>query len=134
MKGPLNIIEGMHCDGASRVMIGCFESVLYGLRIHVPSRTQHEPGHDQVRITLTLHSCEAHKGVFKCDDLLTPALKAQVEDFAKKKRPIDWKPDFDAAFVQYVDVFSKEYRQFLMATEMFAQREAEQMWGAPIRG
>jgi hypothetical protein len=134
MKGPLNIIEDMHCDGGSRVMIGCLEPVIHGLRIHVPSRTQDQPGHDQVRITLALHSCATHRGTFRLDDLLVPAIKVQVEQFAKRKRPIDWKPDFDAAFLQYVDIFSKEYSQFLMAVELHAQDQAEQMWGAPIHG
>lgn len=134
MRGPLNIIEGMTCDGGSMVMIGCLKPVVHGLRIHVPSKTQQAPGHHQVRVTLTLHSCAEHRGTFKLDDLLTPKIKAEVEAFAKKKRPIDFKPDFDSAFVQYVDVFGPEYRQFMMATELHAQSQAEQIWGAPIHG
>ena len=132
MKGPLGIIEGMHCDGGSRVLIGCLQPVIYGVRLHVPSKTQDRPGHTQVRVTMTLHSCEAHRGTFAVDALLADKIKAHVEDYAKKTRPIDWKPDFEAAFVQYVDVFGPEYRKFLMSMELHAHSQAEQIWGAPI--
>lgn len=128
-------IEGMHCDGGSRVLIGCLKPVQYGVRVHVPSKTQQAPGHAQVRLTLTLHACEDHKraGCFPLDTLLTDHLKAQMENFAKKARPIDFKCDFDAAFVQFVDIFSPEYKKFIAAMESQAQHHArEQLWGGPI--
>jgi hypothetical protein len=128
----MKVIEGMRCDGVSRVLIGCSQPVLYGVRIHVPSRTQFAPDHAQVRITLTLHTCALHREAFKLDDLLSDGIKEQVERFAKAKRPIDWKPDYDAAFIQYVDIHSPEYARFVRSIEGGVRAEAEQLWGAPI--
>lgn len=133
MKGPLNVIDGMTCDGGSRVLIGCLHKVVYGLRIHVPSKTQDQPGHAQIRVTLTLHCCEEHKGTFKLDDLLVAKIRSDVETHAKRSRPIDWKPDFEAAFLQYVDIFSPEYRKFVQAMEVHTAHEVRQLWG-PVAG
>ena len=127
----LKKISAMRCDATSLVLIGCRNPVMYGVRIHVPSKTQGSPGHSQARMTLLLHCCEAHKDVFKLDDLLTGQVKAAIEDFGRKARPIDWKPDFDSAFLQYVDVYGVEYKRFMAALEG-GMNKAEEKWGAPI--
>jgi hypothetical protein len=121
----------MNCDGAGSII--CPHVVKWGVRVHTPSITQ-IPGHDQVRLTLKLHACDMHKdqGCFKLDRLLTMKLKTEIEQFAKAKRPIDWKPDFDAAFIQYVDIFEPQYQQFLALTEENHIAAAEQLFGAPI--
>lgn len=128
---PVKKIESMRCDGVSVVLIGCRNPVAWGLRIHVPSLTQEAPGHRQIRFTLLLHSCHEHKGAFKLDDLLRDNVKATIEGFARKTRPIDFKCDFDSAFLQYVDVFGPEYKKFLAALEL-GHAGAEDKWGAPI--
>jgi hypothetical protein len=130
----MDAIEGMRCDGGSRVLIGCLQPVRWGIRIHVPSKTQHAPGHAQVRITLPLHVCEHHRelAALKLDDLLVEKIRRDVEDFAKKARPIDWKPDFDSAFLQYVDIFGPEYKRFVQAMETHLRSELTEKWGAPV--
>lgn len=130
----MKAIEGMRCDGASMVLIGCLRPVMYGVRLHVPSCTQVAPGHEQLRLTLDLHCCEVHKtmGKFKLDDLLTDQIKEKLEDFARVARPIDFKPDFDSAFLQYVDVFGPEYKKFVAVLEGQLQGNREQAWGGPI--
>ncbi|HEY2068272.1 MAG TPA: hypothetical protein VGG48_01860 [Rhizomicrobium sp.] len=128
---PLKRISGMTCDGFSLVIAGCPNPVLYGLRIHVPSKTQDAPGHAQARMSLTVHCCELHKGAFKLDDLLTDKLKAAIEEFGRRARPIDWKPDFDSAFLQYVDVYGAQYKNFLKVLEA-GLNAAEDRWGGPI--
>ncbi len=131
----LDLISKMRCDGGSRVLIGCLQPVKWGLRIHVPSLTQLAPGHAQVRVTLPFHACDPHKeaGCFKLDDFLIPKVKADVELHAKRARPIDWKPDFDAAFIQYVDCFSPEYKKFLRVIEGKTIEEAQRIWGPIAR-
>lgn len=127
-----SLYETMRCDAVSRVLIGCIEPVRYGIRIHVPSRTQSAPGHAQVRMTTTLMSCETHKGIIKLEDILADKMKADIEAFAKKARPIDWKPDFDSAFIQYVDVYGPEYKRFIAIKEAKLKHELEQAWGGPV--
>lgn len=126
------LYETMRCDGVSRALIGCLEPVAWGVRIHVPSRTQLAPDHAQVRMTTTLMTCHTHKGVLKLDDVLSEKMRADIEAFAKKARPIDWKPDFEAAFIQYVDVYGDEYKRFVAIKEARVRAAAEQMWGGPI--
>lgn len=83
-------------------------------RIVVPSRTPEEPGHRPIRIMTTLHYCTPHRaGDFKAADWLNDRNKAQVEQLARQARPADFRPDFEAATVEWVLVASNEYTAYL---------------------
>ena len=98
----------MHCDAP-----GCLRQVRRAPRIIVPSRTPLEPGHRPVRIMTTLHYCDAHAHVFDQREYLTDRRKSEIENFARHRRPLRWKPDFDAARIEAVLVTTPEYRRFL---------------------
>lgn len=110
--GQLRIPEmqiRMACDGA----IGCKGLVEYAVRVWVPSKTPLEPGHEFLRMTTNLHCCALHRGFVDRESFVDGALKSLFEDAAKRKRPLDFRCEFDKAFIDYLDVRSDEYRQFL---------------------
>ncbi len=117
-KSALVRIDGMRCDFHAGAIIYCTHNVTRAPRLYVPSMTQDAPGHDPVRLMSVLHYCEEHVGTLKLDDYLTDQVKFMVEQVAKKTRPIDWKPNFDAAYLHYVDIFSDEYKRFLELLEI----------------
>lgn len=133
-RQAVKAIAGMRCDGGSLVLIGCLKPVKWGVRVHVPSRTQNAPGHTHLRWTLDLHVCEDHRnqGAFKLDDLLDAKLKHVLEDAAKALRPIDFRCDFDAAFIDYIDVFSPLYARYAAAWEGKAQELAAEALRSPV--
>lgn len=94
--------------------IGCKIEPRRAPRLIVPSKTWTEPDHHPLKMMTTLHYCELHKGELKVAHLLTGKVKADFEAIAKKKRPIDFKCDFDAAFIEFVLVTTPEYRDFMI--------------------
>lgn len=118
-------IEGMHCD-VSRSVAFCFNPVTVAPRIYVPSKTQQAPGHDPLRMMTPLHYCELHQGALKLDEILTDKVKADFEDQARKARPLDFKCDFDSAFVHYVSIFSSEYKTWLARLD---KKMCDHAWG-----
>lgn len=117
-KTALTKIDGMRCDFHAGAIIVCQNNVTRAPRLYVPSMTQDAPGHDPVRLMSVLHYCEEHVGTLKLDDYLTDQVKWMVEQVAKKTRPVDWKPNFEAAYLHYVDIFSREYKRFLEILEI----------------
>lgn len=103
----------MHCDHP-----GCRWSVARAPRITVCSTMAPWPGHKPLRMLTTLHYCEMHKGEITIHDLLTDKVKADFERVAKIKRPIEFKCDFDKAFLEFILVTTPEYRQFLRRLEL----------------
>lgn len=100
----------MHCD-----VPGCLHLVARAPRLIVPSRTPGLPLHRPVRVMTTLHYCEPHVQTqpVKPADVLNDKMKAKIEGHAKIGRPDGFRPDFEAAFIEWVLVTTPEYRAFL---------------------
>ena len=92
---------------------GCKNEVAWAPRIYIPSRTPFAAGNDPIRVMTTLHSCDLHRGSFRIEDILDGKLKRKVELQANRVRVIGFKPDFEAAKLEYVRVTTPEYRAFL---------------------
>jgi hypothetical protein len=102
----------IRCDGA----VDCDNHPNRAPRLVVPSKTPHAPKHWPVGMWTTLHFCELHAVPSRrlLEVLLTARTKGDVETYAKRARPIDFKADFDAAFIQYFLTTTPEYRRFLI--------------------
>lgn len=74
-----------------------------------------------LRVWTTLHYCERHKEECTAQMVLVDKLKADLEATAKRKWPHEYRPDFDAAFVEWLLVTTPEYRQFLHTLEIGRQ-------------
>lgn len=100
----------MSCD-----VPGCLRMVSRAPRLIVPSQTPAAFGHRPMRVMTTLHYCEPHVRTqpVKAAELLTGKLKGQIEARAKVARPDGFRPDFEAAFIEWVLVTTPEYRAFL---------------------
>ena len=98
----------MRCDH-----IGCRIEPIRAPRVVVFSATPMEFGHRPLKMMTTLHYCELHKGELKVADLVSPKIKAEMESVARRSRPLGFKPDFEAAFIEWVLMTTPEYRQFL---------------------
>lgn len=104
----------MRCDGAPSVGVGaCKGLVEFAARIWVPSATPREPDHEFLRMMTSLHCCAEHRGFIDRESFMTGTMKALFEDAGRKMRPLDFRCEFDNAFIEYVDVRSDEYRAFL---------------------
>jgi hypothetical protein len=93
--------------------IGCKNEPTRGPRLVVPSRTWLEPGHRALKMMTTLHYCELHRSEVKVADLLTASIRRDFEASAKRARPLDFKCDFDAAFIEHVLITTPEYRAWM---------------------
>lgn len=99
------------CD--HKTMLGtCKNTPTRAPRLIVPSRTPLACGHRPLRLFTTLHYCELHKGEVSAEDLLRPRVKADFEALARRARPLDFKCDFEAAWIDYVLTTTPEYRRF----------------------
>lgn len=124
----LELLRNAHCNHVQAVF-SCMAPPEVSPRVYVPSKTQQAPGHENLRMMTTLHYCRTHIGEFKIDDFLTDAIKATFEKAARVQRPIDFKCDFDAAFVHYVDIFTPEYMKWLV----MKVRNLEEQFGGVMR-
>ena len=61
----------------------------------------------------SLHCCAEHRGFLDREEFMTDNVKAAFEAAAKRKRPIDYKCEFDNAFIEYVGIHSRDYADFL---------------------
>lgn len=93
--------------------LGCKHEPTRGPRLVVPSRTWWEPEHRALKMMTTLHYCELHRGDVVVADLLSAKVRADFEAIAKRKRPIDFRCDFDAAFIEPLLVTTPEYRAWM---------------------
>ena len=91
---------------------GCKHEPIRAPRLVVPSASPRDAGHRPVRVMTTLHLCPAHIGTLKAADLLTPRLKARIEDRCRIDRPLGFRPDFDRAVIEHVLITTPEYRAF----------------------
>lgn len=87
-----------------------------------------------IRVYNTWHFCERHKRQVEdqmLGELLTPATIADVEEIARRRNwPLEYRPDFDGAGVDWVLVTTPEYRRFLNRIEYLGARAVA---GVPIR-
>ena len=109
----------MKCDHA-----GCTNTPQRAPRVVVRSRTPGELGHRPLKMFTVEHYCEVHKDEAALDRFLTPRVKRDFEEIARRKRPLGFKCDFDphdpktgegGASVEYVLVTTPEYRKFMAA-------------------
>lgn len=83
-------------------------------RVYVPSK------HGQHYTALTLsfpkaHWCQLHWDTqMRLSLLLDDKAKARFEDLARKVWPQDGKPDFDAALIEPVSLYSREYGDYML--------------------
>jgi hypothetical protein len=103
----------MRCDGD----ITCDNDPNRAPALMVPSLTPLVPDHRPLRMFTTLHFCELHLPPNQrlVAILLNGRIKGEFEAYAKRARPADFKPDFEAAFIQYLLTTTPEYRRFLVA-------------------
>lgn len=102
----------MICDHV--LFIGeCKNTPTRAPRLVVPAKDSFLFGHKALKIFTALHYCELHKGQVKAQDLLTPKVKGWFEEAAKRKRPAEFRLDFEGAFVEYVLTTTPEYRRFV---------------------
>lgn len=113
---------GIQCDHFHTMHLRCINTPTRAPRVVVCSRTPGEPDHRPLKMFTTLHYCELHKGELTLDQLLQPKVKRDFEEAARKKRPLDFKCNFDpydpaqgadgGAFIEYVLTTTPEYRAF----------------------
>lgn len=104
------------CDHWVNHFTQCKNTPMRAPRVVVPSTLGViEPGHQPLKMFTTMHFCEMHAGKMKLEDLLVPKVQADFEAAAKLKRPLNFKPDFEAAFIEWVLVTTPEYRTFMQA-------------------
>lgn len=101
------------CDG-----LGCIALPDRAPRIYVPAKASGTENHRYDPVTLAfphLHYCEKcwEKHV-RLDDLLTDKVKRRIEERGRSIWPQGVLPDFDAALIDPLDVFSPEYRAYML--------------------
>jgi hypothetical protein len=131
------VIERINCDHRLSILeiLPCRHPADHAPRLMVPSMTQSAPGHDHMRIDFRDHHyCAKHVGELRLDDLLTDRLKAMIEQQAKRKRPIDFKCNFDAAHLVYVSIFTPAYKYFELIKHLMPREQAAEHCGAIIGG
>jgi hypothetical protein len=98
----------LKCDGP-----GCIAIPDKAPRIYCPAKGEHR----YVPVTLAfpqISYCEAcWNKHMKLDELLTTEVKTRIEERAKKIWPHGVVPDFDAALVEPISVYTPEYAQYM---------------------
>lgn len=94
---------------------GCLAIPVVAPRIFVPAQSLWMPKHKYLTLSFPhLHYCDAHwETDVKLDRLLDDRVKARFEALAKKLWPHDVKPNFDAALIEPLNVFSPEYGHYM---------------------
>lgn len=114
-------LSQMRCDG---MMGNCLIPPARAPRLIVPPKPfVPEAILAPRRVWTTLHYCERHKHELTVEMLLGDRkLKADLEAVCKAKWPQEYRPDFDAARIQWILVTTPEYRDFLLKLERGRQR------------
>lgn len=97
----------MSCDHP-----GCLRAVTMAPRIVIPAKWMGQPMRP-LRIMTTLHCCDLHRATFDLDAYLSGKQRTRIEREGKDLRGRAFRPDFDAAAVEFVLVSTPEYRAFL---------------------
>lgn len=102
----------LSCDGPS-----CLALPKLAPRIYVPAKENGPGNHRYPAVTLAfphLHYCETcWNSIMRLSMLLDSKAKAKIEERGKKIWPMGVKPDFDAALIQPIEVFSPEYGKYM---------------------
>lgn len=132
----LEVIDGMRCNHSPGLLelFACKTPPNWAPRLIVPSKTQAAEGHRHIHMdSRQLHFCDAHQGEIKLDDMLgLPGIKGAIEKHAKQTRPVDFKCDFEAAHIVYVNIFTPEYKFFALVMAVKSREAAHETWGTPI--
>jgi len=96
---------------------GCLKLPDRAPRIYVPAKAPGTENHRHPPVTLAfphLHYCDVHwESDMRLDELLTDQAKRKIEERGRSIWPHGVLPDFDAALIQPIDVFSPEYRAYM---------------------
>ena len=109
----MSYMPGLHmdCDFTSAAGHRCLRAVTNAPRVVIPGTAD---SHGlPVRIMTTSHACDIHQRSFDLHAYLSGRTKARIERQCREVRGPDFRPDFDAAYVEAVLVTTPEYRQFL---------------------
>ena len=117
-------LEGLACDHPP--FGACKTKPTHAVLIYVPSQTQDQPGHEHIRWPTPHTFCEAHWGNVSPDDFLTDRIKASIEAYAKKVRPLDFKCDFGfACHIVKTEIMSPGYMKYIQFLEVGRYGAAE---------
>jgi hypothetical protein len=103
----------MICDHLVGMVRVCKNPPMRAPRLIVPSKTPEAPDHKHLRMMTSLHFCDLHRIGITTRMFLDGKMKARFEGFARIGRPIDFKCDFDKAWIDWVLTTTPEYRAFM---------------------
>jgi|GEM_PF-5686341 hypothetical protein len=106
---------------------GCRIPPARGLFVKIPAMPWTVPMPKPIRLRTVLHFCDLHRAEVTATDVLTPQVKAMVEEIARQLARLPephsryWRtthrPDFEAAWIEWPLIGTPEYRQFLVDLE-----------------
>ena len=96
---------------------GCLALPEWTPRLYVPARAEGEENHQHRPIRMMIvdvHFCEPHWEMYaSLDSILRAEIKARIEERGKQIWPHGVRPDFDAAFIDKVGIYTVEYVRFI---------------------
>lgn len=101
----------MRCDHTG---FRCLAEVRRAPIIVIPACAPFAKIYRAIRIPTPLHFCDKHRDGMDVPTYLTGEQKTRIEEAARLIRPALFKPDFEAAFADWVLVTTPEYRAFMV--------------------
>jgi hypothetical protein len=102
----------LNCNAA-----GCLALPEWTPRLYVPARAAGEENHMHPPIRMMLvdiHFCEPHWQMYaSVDSILRDEVKARIEHRGKQIWPEGVRPDFDAALIYKVGIYTPEFVRFI---------------------
>lgn len=96
---------------------GCLAIPDLAPRIYCPAKATGTENHRYPPVTLAfphLHYCKPHwETDVRLDALLTDQVKARIEERGRKIWPHGVVPDFDAALIEPIGIWTPEYEQYM---------------------
>jgi hypothetical protein len=96
---------------------GCLALPEWSPRLYVPARAAGEENHQHPPIRMMLidiHFCEPHWQAYaSLDSILRDEIKARIEHRGKQIWPEGVRPDFDAAHIYKVGIYTPEFVRFI---------------------
>lgn len=107
MKAPDVVLS---CDHT-----GCLAIPTLAPRIFVPAGELWKQEHEKLTLAFPhLHYCDAHwETDVALDRLMTSKIRARFEDLAKKLWPHGVKPNFNAALIEPIRIWTPEYAAYM---------------------
>ena len=105
----------LSCDWRGPYGMRCKNQATRGARLIIPPVSFETPEFKPLRRFTSLHACDLHTSAVGIApaDILTPQVKREFEEAAKKIRPAGFRPDFEQAFLEWILTTTPEYRHFL---------------------